>query len=162
MIRRILAALLLTLVGTTAGAQAPARDQPQLQTREEIASIAGGRTGVDDLLILAVDHWFRGNGQSRTLGVLTSQFPGQLAHPTIRFVQLDDAALKAHVDACGVYLWVLANRIGQRQVRMTVGESGPCSTSSRDFQFTDGPNGWELTRSGAGGNSGSGTACSCP
>jgi hypothetical protein len=117
---------------------------------------------VDDLLVLALDRWLRVHDEPRTLGILTAQFPGQLEHPTLRFVSLEVPALREHVAACGTYMFVHTNRIAQDRLHVTVTERGKCSAKSQDYEFIEGPDGWKVVAQGPGDAAADVTDCACP
>ncbi len=156
----LLVVLLLAGSFSVTGAQDRPPTEPRLATREEIAAVVGGMANADALLVQALDYWLRANDSPRTVGVPASLFPGELSHPSVQFIRLDDDGLKTNIEACGISLLVVVRQVMRDQMNVHVSENTKCGRRLSSYDFTETPYGWELLASSAGGLGATGQ-CDC-
>jgi len=157
---RICTSLITVLLLAATAAQDRPAPEPRLSTREEIAKVVGGTANADALLAQALDYWLQAHDDQRTVAVQEAMFPGELSHPYVQFIRLDDSGLKMNIEACGITLLVVVRRVLQNQMNVHVSENTKCGRISTSYDFAQTPYGWDLIASSAGGVGGP-AQCEC-
>jgi hypothetical protein len=134
---------------------------PSLLSAHEIVSIVGSEATAAVVVSQALRHVLEPTG-ARTVSVFASQIPAAWlpALPGVEFVRMSDADMRSHYARCGEYLYLAANKTGEKLV-LTVVEGNKCQRHGQEVWFRQTPSGWVLDFSHLGGFGGGSTDCSC-
>jgi hypothetical protein len=161
--RVVVALCAVVATSRSGGAQLTLVPAGSIATAQELSSMAGGESAAASVVSKALEQFLAPSHSPRTVTLAASQIREAWlpTMPGVRFVRLDEEAIKTHHSHCGTFMWVKIDR-AENGLIVTVGEGTKCRSGGQSFRFVRESNGWQPDRSGIGAGFGGGTShCEC-